>query len=453
MIDKVARFVEEKGLIRKGDTVLVALSGGPDSVALLDVLRQLSTAYSLSLLAAHLNHGLRKEAHEDQVFVEDLCRTWGVRLFVEEADVGAFAQAKGMSREEAGRHLRYSFLYRVKREAQADKIATAHHMQDQAETLLIRLIQGTGPRGLQGMLPRRGDLIRPLLETRKEEIMDYVHRNHLPYRIDYSNYDLCFLRNRIRHEVLPVLEKLNPRIVESLCRLAEMMAEENRYWDEETEKLKEQLLKPGVTADKVLSVSDLMRLSLPLRRRFLHRVLADVGARRLTYDDVEKVLNLLSKPGSTKTVEVLGGMRVRKAYDSLELNPLHENHQEFCYEVPVPGLLEVPELGILIETRLVAKKTLPKPGIEVFDWDKIKKPLYVRSRRAGDRIRFKGMKGEKKVKDYFIEKKIPYSLRGKIGILASDSEIYWIINHRRADQGCVSEDTCNFLEVEVRRSQ
>jgi len=450
-VKKVSDFIAEHNLVAAGDLVILGVSGGPDSVALLHIMLTLAPSLGFRLHVAHLHHGLRAEADLDQQLVEDLCREWRVPLSVERLDVAALAAAQEMSVEEAGREARYRFLQDLRLDLKGDRIATAHHRGDQAETVLMHLIQGTGARGLQGILPLRDRIIRPLLDLSREEIMAYLCDNGLPYRIDSSNFDNNYLRNRIRWELLPLLERrFNPAIVQTLCRLAAVMREENRFWDEQIK----QILPRVVTRDNAVLRADiefLRELSPALRRRCLHDILHQAGSRRVTWNDVERVTDLMAGEGSSRRVPVSGDLWVKKSYAWLEIGPEEIKSPGFCYPLEVPGSVLVPEIGLKVTASLVTPPA-PTTGEEyLFDWEQMKKPLYIRSRRPGDVFQPRGMNGHRKLKKYFIDQKIPRAERDRIGILAAEDEIYWVIGHRQAEAGRVNAKTKTLLKVQLSR--
>ena len=217
-LQRVSEYINRHQLIASGELVVVGVSGGPDSVALLHMLLQLRESLGFRIHAAHVHHGLRSEADLDQDLVEAICRDWQVPYSLHRVDVAAMARKEKMSVEEAGREARYRFLEDTRQQLGGHKVATAHHRGDQAETVLLHLIQGTGALGLQGILPLRDRIIRPLLDVTQSEIMEYLQTNDLPYRIDCSNFDNNYLRNRIRWELLPFLEEsFNPAMVDVLA--------------------------------------------------------------------------------------------------------------------------------------------------------------------------------------------------------------------------------------------
>src|SRR5690606_7110870 len=233
VMDRVLETARRCRMWAPGDRIVVAVSGGPDSVALLHVLTRLKDQESLDLVVAHLNHRLRgRSADEDAAFVGSLAERWGLPAVVEEADVARMARQRGVGIQEAAREARYAFFSRVAEAWGAARIALAHHADDQVETVLFRLIRGTGTRGLAGIPPVRGPIIRPLIDVSREDIVAYCRRHRLPYRTDPSNRDMRYRRNRIRWELIPLLEeRYNPRVREAIVRMARILRDEDDFLD------------------------------------------------------------------------------------------------------------------------------------------------------------------------------------------------------------------------------
>ncbi|MGE5417600.1 MAG: tRNA lysidine(34) synthetase TilS [Acidobacteriota bacterium] len=453
ILDQVWEFCVRQQLIAPGQLIIIGLSGGPDSVAMLHMLLVLSAREGFKVHAAHVNHLLREDAAQDEEFVRDLCTDWKVPLAVERFDVAKIAREQKQSVEEAGRNARYQFFEEIRRHQGAHSIAVAHHRQDQAETVLMRLIQGTGPGGLQGILPRRDDVIRPILALDRKEIIDYLSEKGLPYRIDYSNYDKNYLRNRIRLELIPQLQNdFNPDIVDGLWRLAQYSREDNLYWDDQIRLVWDTVVEK--TDDGInLFVEPFKELPGPLQHRLLQRFLNAAGGRRVSHNDIVRVIDLAVQPGSSKKVQISGGIWVGINYGVLQIPAVADDAKEFCYELTVPGEIYIPETDLWIRSRLVQESETERcPNIARFDWDGIEKPLYVRSRIPGDRFQPPGLGGTKKIKDYFIDNKIPIQIRNQTAILASDNEIYWLIGLCPSDKGRVTQHTRIILEVEINKS-
>lgn len=456
MLKKVQGYITKYDLIRPGETVVVGVSGGPDSVVLLHILNQLKERSDLKIHAAHINHGLRPEADSEEQFVKELCADWDVPLAAVKLDIGSLAKTYRKSVEEVGREERYLFMEELRQSIGADKIATAHHRRDQAETVLMHLIQGAGALGLQGMLPRRDRIIRPLLGISREEIIKYIEDKNLPYRIDSSNFDKNYLRNRIRLELLPMLEQsFNPRIEDSLCRLAEVIGEENRYWEDLIATAWDNTVGTDMDGNLKADVNKLRQMPYALRSRFIHKMLGEAGGERVSGADVERVSDLVERRGPGKKVRVSGGLWVSRTHDAIKLGweKPGTNAEGFCYEIDIPGKLSIPELGIDVITHLLPGIPDPDNKKVCFDWDALDKPLFIRSRRPGDRFRLDGPGGVRKLKDYLIDAKIPVEERDQLGILASAGRVYWIIGDRKSVEGKITSETSNIVAIDVQKSR
>ena len=436
------------GMAGRDDVVLIAVSGGADSVALLHVLCGLRTRLGLKLAVAHLHHGIRGTAADaDAAFVRRLARKLGVPMVEEHVDVPQRAKASGISLEMAARAVRYEFFTRAVRQLGATAVAVAHTADDQAETVLLRLARGAGPQGLGGMEPvtqRDGlKIIRPLLTIRRADIVAFLKKNRLRWREDATNRDPHFLRNRVRHEILPLLEKrLNPQIRTALLRTAEVLREENAWLDElAAEALKKcgRALSPKAPPSTVtdarrragparptLAANKLAAWPLPLQRRALRLWLMRAGltAEHLDFEAVDAALALLKAIRGTRSVEIGDGWRVVRRYDQLAA----ENTSPTA--APMWKLQIQPHRGILKEKptqpgRLPARATLNAAAGG-------KSPLIVRVWQAGDRMVPLGLAGTKKLQDIFTDAKVPREQRGQVPVVECRGEIVWLPGYRVA---------------------
>ena len=292
MRERVEQYILQHELISPGDKVLIGLSGGGDSVALLHILKSLCTRMGFTICAAHLNHGIRGEAaQEDAEFVHDFCDFYGIRVYGGYADIPRLARQRGETLEQAGRMLRYDFLEEAKAFFGANKIAVAHHMDDQAESILLHLVRGSGLRGLCGMAPRRGDIIRPLLCLSKAEIESYLTNENLPYCTDATNFIAEGTRNKLRLETIPYLKReFNPRLVPSLCAMGEMLSEDESYLCQIAERELNAARREGGFDRAALS-----KLPRPILSRCIRAALNEIGA--LTDAErghIDSIIRLLS---------------------------------------------------------------------------------------------------------------------------------------------------------------
>lgn len=409
---KVLQTIREYGLLEPGDDVTAALSGGADSAALLWLLRRLAPELGVSLRAAHFHHGLRgKEADRDEAFCRELCAAWEIPFVSGRGDVRARAAETGESLEEAARKLRYDFLL----DAAPGKLATAHNADDNAETVLLHLLRGSGPRGLGGIPPKRGRLIRPLLCCTRAEIEELLSREGLPYVEDSSNAADDCLRNRLRHRVMPLLRAENPGFAETVGRTAALVRAEDDYLSRLAAEAA-----ASCTAGEGWSCKALLGLDPVLRRRVLLGLLRELGLENPSLVHVEALEAALgAKPSAV--LPLPGGFTARREYDRLLLSaaeplpPLPET------ALTLPGVTELPGgLGRIVCT---VTKNLnfckKKPTTFVWKYDMIcGHELKLRSRRPGDRLTLSG--GTKRLKALMIDRKLPARLRDAVPVLTLD---------------------------------
>ncbi|HHV76108.1 MAG TPA: tRNA lysidine(34) synthetase TilS [Syntrophothermus lipocalidus] len=455
MLRKVRQFIVQHNLISPGELVVVGVSGGPDSVALLHLLDLLGKEEGFSIHAAHLNHGLRPEADEEEEFVKELAKSLGLGCTIGRAKVREEARAGRRSVEEAGRQARYAFFIRVAEELKADKVATAHHMGDQAETVLMHLLRGSGLKGLGGISPRRGIFIRPFLAVSRADIMSYLQENRLDYCLDASNYDWDYLRNRIRHQLIPLLEKeYNPNIVTSLCQLATVARDEDMAMEEMAVKAFKETARPEA-GGLVLSLETMQVLPVAVQRRVILLALKQLGGEQgWEMKDVQSVLELARKAGSDKQICVGKNIWAKKSYGRIIVRVGREKTHPFRYFLEVPGKTYIEEIKAELVCRLRKREDVwPSQDFVCLDWDKLKKPLEVRSRRPGDRFRPLGLGGTKKLQDFLVDSKVPVEERDRVGLLACEDEIYWVIGYRLDERAVIDSTTKQVLVVEIRKKQ
>jgi tRNA(Ile)-lysidine synthase len=443
-----------------GAPVLVAVSGGADSVALLHVLAELRAPFGLSISVAHLNHSLRGgDSDEDAAFVARLAARLGVECREETVEVRELASAEGRSLEDAGREARRRFLLRAASAMGCAAIATGHHADDQAETVLLRLIRGAGVRGLAGIEPVTADgFVRPLIECRRSELRRYLDVRDIPYREDSSNLDTSFTRNRVRHELIPLLRRdFNPSIVSALARTSCSMAQAEELLSALADSAARDVVVESADGSMSLDSEgirayDKITWSYVFRRAF--RALAG-DSQTLSHAHLEALTELVERRPTGTSVHLPGGIRARKGYGTVEIYR-HAPRQEPAFaeqEVLLPGLTSLPGFGGELETRIVDGSELPSdlassdPTVELFDVEGIRPPLTVRARRPGDRIELFGSGGTKKLKDLLIDMKIPPGSRDRLPIVADGGGILWVAGVRRSDRARITAGTTQALSA------
>jgi tRNA(Ile)-lysidine synthase len=427
----IEKLLKEEVGVAPGERIAVGVSGGPDSVALLHLLQALSRDLCFDLHVAHLDHALRQDSAQDALFVADLCRQWGVPLTSKRIDVRSEARRIGVGLEEGARLVRRAFLEEVASAHGCRWIALGHHRGDQAETLLHRLLRGTAVSGLAAMALQRGSYLRPLLEFSRDEIVGYLRKHGLSWREDESNGDFRFTRNRLRHQVLPLLTEFNPRLEEHLSRLSRRVALEEDYWRGEEERA---LAAVRISRGKegALDRPGLLRLHPALRFRVIRRAILDVrgdleGVSATHIAAIERIL--LS--GRPQAETHLPGIRIRRRYDRLCLSLPASGTAPYSLEVNRPGRFTLPD-GRVFLAELTMEALGENLAVAEFDAAAVPFPLAVRSFRAGDRFHPSGARGGKKLKDFFIDQKIDLELRRTLPLVVS-GEILWIAGVRRCN--------------------
>ncbi len=445
-MEEARRLVEETirrfGMLRPGDLVLVGVSGGADSLALLHILWSLRASLDISLHVAHLDHRLRAEAAEEAEFVRRTAAELGLPVTVAEADVAALARRRRISLEEAGREARYAFFRRLREETGARRLALGHNRDDLAETVLMRFLRGTGAWGLAGIPPvREGWIIRPLLCVPRAAVERYCRAAGLVPRRDATNLDVSLLRNRVRHRILPFLvREANPRLPEALARLAELVREDEEWL---AEVVAERFAAVG-RADPdavVFPLASFAPLPAGLQRRLIRQACARLGwLPGPDFAAVERALALLG--GRTGRRAVLGGgLEAWRERDALTVARRREE-APFSHVLPLPGEVTVPEAGLRLEARLLSPRGgaaggTVSPGEVLLAAEGLTGPLTVRSRRDGDRLWLPGRAGPTRLKRLLARWGIPRRLRDRIPLvtarLASGEEVLlWVVG-RAAD--------------------
>jgi tRNA(Ile)-lysidine synthase len=456
VVEKLKATVNRFGLLEKGERVLVALSGGPDSVALLYGLLNLKPEYRLELYVAHLNHKLRGvESDEDEKFAKKLASGLKLKFFSKKVDVRREAKKRKLSIEETAREVRYRYLERLADRVGANKIALGHQADDQAETFLMRLVRGAGAAGLSGMPVRRDKIIRPLIQIKRKEIERFLEINQIPFRLDSSNYLTDFNRNKIRLKLLPVIKKeFNPRIVDSLNRAADIISLQQGY----VQKISEQILKRIGKKRKgkvVIDAKRFVRLDTCLQREIIRICINDLGGdiSQLSFELVDRTLNLTGKRRSGKRIKL--DKSVWFEVGSSELALFLEEEKEYSCSIKLPGKSVLKDRNLMIESKLLNGRSQREnlfeynQNVSFLDWEKLTPPFVLRSRKKGDRFKPLGMKGTKSIADFLIDAKVSRHWREDVPVLTSKGRIVWLVGHRISDEFKVTGKTKKVLRLEA----
>lgn len=468
---KILDTIMSNHLIEQGDAVVVGVSGGPDSICLLHVLHALSGRLEIRLHAVHINHMLRaEEAQIDEEFTSGICNELGIPLSVVHADVAAMAKKLGMSIEEAGREVRYREFEKAAAGIGATKIAVAHNRNDQAETVMMHIIRGTGIAGLVGMEYKRGAVVRPLLNIYRKEIEQYCAAAGLSPKTDSTNLRSEFTRNKIRLELLPYINKsFGADITESLCRLSEHAAQDNHYLEQCALEAYKECLATKSAGQVSLKLQQLRKLHMVILGRVLKQAVCDAAGSSNGIGSVHyAILSELAAKGNTGArAELPGGIGAVVSYGSLniysseylqEQKKVSQNSLPFEVCLAVPGNTPVLELDAVIKTYVEKVIDVDKYGrmyynsfVQFFDYDSLKKGINIRNRRNGDIFKPLKSNGTKKLKEYFIDNKIPRELRDKIPLICIDNEIVWVVGYKISDKFKVTENTKIVLIMEYNR--
>jgi tRNA(Ile)-lysidine synthase len=455
-IEKLKAAVSRFGLLEEGDRVLVALSGGPDSVALLYGLIALKHEYKLKLCIAHVNHQLRgRESDRDEKFTKELASNLGLRFFSKKVDVKKKAKKGKLSIEEAAREVRYKYLEQLSEKIKANKIALGHQADDQAETFLMRLLRGAGAAGLSGIPVKRGKIIRPLMQIKREEIKSFLKANRIPSRRDSSNLLTDFNRNKVRLKLLPVIKKdFNPRIVDSLNRAADIISLQQEY----IQKLSEQILKRIGKKKKdkiVIDAKKFARYDTCLKREMIRQCIDNLGGdiSHLSFELVERALNLVDRKKSGRRIELCKDVWFEVGGSQLAF--FRKEEKEYIHTIRLPGKSVLKDQNLMMESQLQngrsSKELLSahNRNIAFLDWEKLAPPFAVRNRREGDRFKPLGMKGTKSVADFLIDAKVPRHSRDQVSVLTSKGRIVWLVGFRINDEFKVTGKTKKVLRLKA----
>ncbi|MBI5789259.1 MAG: tRNA lysidine(34) synthetase TilS [Candidatus Schekmanbacteria bacterium] len=462
LFSSAVKTIEKYQLIKQDDSIVIAISGGADSVALFHFLAELKSCLNLRLHAAHLNHKLRgKESDNDAEFVRQLAQQHQIPYTLHAENIAVKSKQNKLSLQAAARKYRYRFLRLVAQTQKANKIALAHNAEDQAETMILRLLRGSGPEGLRGIQPQNGLLIRPFLETTRREIEEYLNKQHYVYRTDSSNQETKYLRNKLRHELMPVLLKdYNPRLQTNLKQLADILYEEDLFWRVYTNNQLVMVLLYQDSEHVILDSRVLRTLPAALQRRLCRLAIERLAGhlQAVSFIHIRQILDLVQKDAGEKIIHLPRNIYVIKQYETLEIRQSRPQSAPGGneYALSVPGISELGDLGLKIEAQIAAvgelapnftHKTTPK--LCYLDYDQIKEPLLIRTRCLGDRFQPLGMDQDKKLKNFLIDSKVPQSQRDGMPLLVSGGEIVWVIGFRISEKYKVTADSKRILCLKV----
>ena len=436
---------------------MVAVSGGPDSICLLYNLRELSKEFNISLHIAHLDHMFRgKESAEDALFVTRLAAKLKIPSTVKKIDVPSFCRERGLPPQAGARIVRYGFFNSVASAIGASRIATGHTANDQAETLIMRLLRGAGVSGLSAIPPVSGNIIRPLIDITRDEVLAYVSDNALDFVIDSSNTKPIYTRNKIRTNLLPILKQFNPRIIETLAAEAALLREENNAMEDCLSSVTTAIIRQN-DKDVVLTRGAFCALPQAFKRRLFKKVanIATGTEAGLSLVQIDEALAFMSKAQTGRTLHLPHGLMVEREYETFVVS-LHTEVPVISRTLALSGVTSIPELSIDVEV-YIEDISVAEPKIQnflwqaEFDYDKITIPLVLRTRLQGDRFCPTGMGGRsKKLQDFLVDEKIPRRKRLTLPILVAGDHILWIVGLRTDGRFLPDSRTKRLLVVGVK---
>jgi len=471
LLRTVKQTITTYGMLKPRDSVLIGVSGGPDSVALFHLLFTFAPRFPLRLGVAHLNHCLRQnDSDKDAEFVASLADRFDIPCYIHKANVRKYQTENKLSLEEAARRVRHTFLNKVAEKNRFNKIALGHHFDDNAELVLMNLFRGSGPLGISGIPPvRDGKIIRPLLQSNRSEIIAFLDQNGLKYISDTSNRDTRFLRNRIRHDLIPLLKTFyNPKISQSLNRLASIIRSEEEWIEDVIHPLFEKAVFSIQDGQIVLSVSILNGIHVAAQRRIIRKAISKIKGdlRRIRLTHIDSAINLLEYGPDYGNIDLPDRIRIQRKGDvilfSREKSTLRnmdvksDRAEMFTFEylIAKPESIFIKGISAHIKFTEMGMKDLPDlcrtgQNTGFFDRDVLSFPLVLRNFRHGDRFTPLGMTGTQKIKKFFIDKKVPRKERTRCPILLCRGKIIWVAGYRIDESVKVKPSTKNVLKIEL----
>ncbi|MCR5793011.1 MAG: tRNA lysidine(34) synthetase TilS [Lachnospiraceae bacterium] len=479
LLSKVDAYIKKHNMLNPKETIVVGVSGGADSVCLVHVLLALMDQYSCQLIVVHVNHGIRgEEAKEDAQFVCEMMKQLGVRVIVINEDVPKFAKEQGLSVEEAGRMVRYQAFFRVMKENGADKIAVAHNQNDCAETTLFQMFRGSGIRGMSGISPKREEIIRPLLCVSRKEIEAWLEAKNIPYRTDSTNLTTDYTRNKLRLSLLPFAEReINARAGEHIARTADNLREIADYMDEVIAKETAQVVRTiqsETTAEYRIRIADLAKKHIALQKGIVRKVLILLAGKQKDLEEVhvEQCLQLMNRQSGSR-VDLPYQIYAEREYEEVVFAKKTDTDLANFPKVPLSKQENTADaLTIDLQKHHVWKERLGEDTLlaevfekdenfqishsvytKCFDYDKIEYSLSLRKRQSGDFLQINREGGTKKIKDYFIDNKIPRKQRDEMLLVADGSHIIWIPGYRISERYKVCENTKRILRLTLEKKE
>lgn len=448
IISKVKNFIEENSLFTPQDKVVVAFSGGPDSTFLVYFLKE---NLKNPLILAHLNHMLRGEdSNLDEIFVRRISQKLKIPLFVRRLNIQKLSEEKKKSIEEVGREERFLFFNEIKEKENFTKIALAHNFDDNIETILMNIIRGSGLKGLVGISPKWKDIIHPILVLKREEIMNYLNERKLDYRIDKTNLETIYLRNKIRNELIPYIEnEYNRSFKEKIYDLSNIVKVDEDYLQKITEESFKEIVKK-IDDSYFIDIEKFKNLHKAIQRRIIRKILEEFkeDLREFSVKNIDDVISLIYKK-SGKEITISEKLIAIREKDKIVIESPYSTIKDFL--IKIENLGEIRKGGLKISLKLLDKMDKTKNNFEAyFDYDKISFPLFIRNPKFGERFTPLGFNYSKKIQDFLTDLKVPKSVKWRIPVLYdSKGDILWIIGIRVSEKFKVSEMTKRVLYITI----
>lgn len=449
ILQNTINYINKKNLINKNDSIVVGFSGGPDSVFLLYLLNSIKEEYNLDIVAVHLNHLIRgKAAKEDEKFSKDFSEKLGVNFALYEKDIPKYAKDNGISTEDAGRRIRYEIFNKELSKMHGNgKIAVGHHKDDLAETILMNFMRGSGSNGLIGIEEKTGNIIRPLLNIEKKEILKFLCENKIPFVEDKTNFENDYKRNQIRNELIPYIKKkYNPNIVDGLVNMSNILKEEQDFMKEYINNLD---LITINSKEIVVDVNKLLKEHKAIQRQIIIKAYEALNGSRkdLSYNNIESVINLMYKDSAKFEIKEFNIYIYNK---KLYFTKKEKKEDTKILEFSIGNSIKFNEYTIKSEV-VKNEKNLPKgPNIAYFNIDILKENLIIRTRKPGDKIKLEGF--SKKIKDILIDDKINKNHRDNIPILVCNEDILWIMGTRRSNLFKIKNNMKEIIKISLERT-
>ena len=454
-LTKAEKYIEENSLIARGDGIVMGVSGGADSVALLLLMDFLKEKYALSLYVVHVHHGLRAEADSEASYVRSLCEERGIPFYLKKVDVKALSGELKIGTEDAGRKARYEAFDAILKEVSADKIAVAHNCNDRAETMLFNLARGTGIKGLISIPKKRDNIIRPLLFATRQEIEEFLSRAGVSFCTDASNLTDDYARNRIRNNILPALEdSINGGATLHMFETAEQLSRLYDFAAKCCDKAFKEIVVSESDTEVSFDKSRFLTMDEYLQSMLIKQAIDRLvpGNRDITHTHLNDVLGLISKEG-TKTVNLPYGIKAVSSYNTLSLATESIRRESFPPTQIIPDGSHIKASGYLITAEIFDNYEGFDYGrneyTKCFDYDIIKDVLWFRTRETGDYISVNATGGTKKLKDYMIDSKIPVDMRDSVPVVASGNDVLWVVGFRMSEACKVRKETKRILKITV----